>query len=137
MAKTEVGKKLRKKRLARRRERLGSRWDPAYLRFVGSHRCCVPGCNNGSAIPHHQPPKSHTDWSDHKTIDLCDHHHTNRYSGSIHTLGVEEFQRRTGVIVAVRIEELNEEWTQQQRRRPRFVPSVPLNGNEAHYLGGE
>lgn len=106
MAKTATGKKLRRERLARRRERLGERIDKAYLRWIDAQLCVVPGCQN---LPshHHQPPKSSCDWDDRRTIPACGEHHLNAYPYSIHRLGVKGFEERYGLDVEAIMDDLN------------------------------
>jgi len=69
---------------AARKARMGLRRDPGYLRWIRGLAC--EGCGEYGVDPHHEPPRSHGDWHDHRTVPLCRECHDLR-----HRLGARDF----------------------------------------------
>lgn len=77
----------------RKRERKAARRDKAYSAWLHTQPCCV--CGRYGIEQHHEPPRSHRGWHDHKSVPLCAEHH--RGKDGRHTLGYPRFCERHGV----------------------------------------
>ena len=90
--------------------------DEAFLVFVRSRRCSVPGCINPDTDPHHTITRG-AGGSDHFAIPLCRQHHD-----EIHSLGKHRFETDHGIdLWAVSARILSMFILRTQGRLPEFV----------------
>ena len=96
----------RRESAGRKRVRVAEQHDAEYLGFVASFPCLV--CGRKASV-HHEPPKSHAgEWHDHKTVPLCWIHHDRHSPQGRHALGLEKFQNRFGLNLAVEVQQLRQ-----------------------------
>ena len=67
---------------------------PAHLKFVRSHRCCVPHCDRRPIEAAHvragtDPQALGSKPGDNWTISLCSHHHAEQHRIGEHNFGIE------------------------------------------------
>ena len=88
---------------ARKAQKRSERTDGEYLAWVRLQPCAVGGDCRGAVCAHHEPPRSHSgDWHDHRTVSLCDRHHTQRHF----VLGPRLFAEKYGICLLARALEL-------------------------------
>ncbi len=106
-----------KRRLSRaqvaRRQRADGRRDPAYLMWVRGQQCL--GCGRYGCDPHHEPPRSHADWHDHKTVPLCRQCHDRR-----HAMGAVRFWLAIEAMPSTVIGALRASYSQSFASEPPF-----------------
>lgn len=91
---------------------------PKHRRFVRSHGCCVPGCQDGPIEAHHMRSSANAGTGlkphDRFLVSLCAAHHRelDDVSG-----GIETFQRRYGIDLWALAEEFARRSTDQEMRR--------------------
>ena len=88
---------------ARKAQKRSERTDKGYLDWVRLQPCLVGSDCRGAVCAHHEPPRSHSaDWHDHRTVPLCDRHHTQRHF----VLGPHLFAEKYGMSLLARALEL-------------------------------